>query len=46
MFKIGEFSKLQGICQNVAILRELGLLNPASVDEVSEYRNYATNQLS
>lgn len=46
MFKIGEFSKLTQV--SIRMLRyydEMGLLKPAEIDPVTNYRLYATEQI-
>lgn len=47
MFKIGEFSKLTQV--SIRMLRyydEMGLLKPAAIDKITNYRLYSTEQIS
>lgn len=46
MFRIGEFSKLTHV--SIRMLRyydEVGLLKPAAIDSINNYRLYATEQI-
>lgn len=46
MFKIGDFSKLaKTTVKTLRYYEEVGLLNPAEVDEWTGYRYYSTDQL-
>ena len=46
MFRIGEFSKITQVSgHSLRYYNEIGLLNPANIDEWTGYRYYSTQQI-